>query len=116
MDNLLGQFTLEYYRDAFIFGVIGFSLFKWFTFTKNKKTGVFSMNIWIQENWFDVLNAFMFFFIWIRFKNDIISVFGENPLVIFLQSATDSFFLHFVFGLLSTSISNQLRKYLRKSK
>ena len=115
-NNLLGAFTLVYYRDAFIFGLIGFILFKWLTFTKNKETGPFDMVIWIRRNWFDLFGAFLFFFVWVRFKNDILAVFGENPLVIFFKAVTDHFMLHLVFGLLSTSISNALRKYLRGTK
>ena len=117
MNNLLGTYALAYYRDAFIFGIIGLFLYKYLTYNPYKKRtspDIFNLKYWVNNNWFDILGGFVFFFIWIRFKNEILSAFPQSPIVVWLQAFTDSFFIHLMFGVLSTHIIRVLRKKIRK--
>lgn len=116
MDNLLGQYGILYYRDAFIFGMIGLFIYKYLTYNPDSKMtspDVFKLGYWIKTNWFDSLGSFVIFFVWIRFKNEILSAFPESPLVIWLQVFTDSFFIHMMFGILFTHLTRLARKKLK---
>ena len=106
MNNLLGTYALAYYRDAFIFGMIGLFLYKYLTYNPYKKRtspDIFNLKYWVNNNWFDI-----------RFKNEILSAFPQSPIVVWLQAFTDSFFIHLMFGVLSTHIIRVLRKKIRK--
>lgn len=119
MENLLGPYALDYYRDAFIFGLIGAFLYKYLMYNPTKKQTSppdFSLQYWIINNWFDMVGSFGFFYCWIRFKNEILQAFPQNPMVVWLQVFTDSFFIHLMFGIFFTHIVKITRKALKKNK
>lgn len=61
MNNLL-VYTLAYYRDAFIFGMIGLFLYKYLTYNPYKRASpdIFNLKYWVNNNWFDMLGGFVF--------------------------------------------------------
>lgn len=119
MADLLGPYTLQYYRSAFIFGLIGAFLFKYLTYNPdNKKSSpdTFDPVYWIKNNWFDMVGSLLLFYVIIRFKNELLIGFKDNPVTIWLLVFTDSFFFHIMIGILFTYLVKFFRKKLKSAK
>lgn len=119
MGDLLGPYTLQYYRSAFIFALIGAFLFKYITYNPNGKStspDTFNLLYWIKNNWFDMVGSFLAFYVIIRFKNELLIGFKDNPVAIWLQVFTDSFFFHISIGILFTHLIKFFRKKLTSLK
>lgn len=115
--NIFGHNNAAYWAAALFFGTIGFVFYKWVTYNPNsKKTSpnVFSWKYWISNNTSDMLGGTLTFFIWVRFKNEIFEAFNNDSVSQWLVSFTDTFFVHMMFGVLSTDIIRRVRKALKK--
>ena len=115
--NIFGHHNAAYWLAAMFFGMIGFVFYKWVTYNPLAKKGspdVFSWNYWIHNNTSDMLGGTLTFFIWVRFKNEIFEAFNNDSVSIWMVNFTDTFFVHMMFGVLSTDIIRRIRKALKK--
>ncbi len=115
--NILSDYSLAYWISAMIFGLIGFVFYKWITYnpyTKKTSPDVFSWNYWIKHNTSDFIGGLITFFIWVRFKNEIFQAFSNDATSVWLVQFSDTFFIHMIFGILSTDLIRRARKALKK--
>ena len=115
--NILSDYSLAYWISAMIFGLIGFVFYKWITYNPySKKTSpdVFSWNYWIKHTTSDFIGGALTFFIWVRFKNEIFQAFSNEATSVWLVQFSDTFFIHMMFGILSTDLIRRARKALKK--
>ena len=121
--NIFGGFTFGYWLSALFFGIDGYLLHKFFTFSMDGKDKAstpdnFSIKYWISDlrNWMDAIGSLLMFYTWVRFKTELVDIFATDEVVQIFNKWTNNFIAHVIFGLFFTILVARLRKYFSEKK